>query len=207
LDPKKKALRAGEVDQARIQDLRDRYLKWAPGTAPENLVFIDESGAHIAMTRETAWAPVGETPRDAVPRNRGTVITMIAALSVAGLHSMMTIEGGTSAEVFVTWVEKVLVPDLWKGAIVVMDNLGAHKDVRVRALIEAAGAKVAYLPPYSPDLNPIELAWTKVKRWLRTARRRTREALDEALDNIMHLVTRDDAKGWFRHCGYRARPE
>jgi hypothetical protein len=163
LDPKKKALRACEVDQARIQDLRDRYLKWAPATAPEDLVFIDESGAHIAMTRETAWAPVGETPRDAVPRNRGTVITMIAALSVAGLHSMMTIEGGTSAEVFVTWVENVLVPDLWKGAIVVMDNLGAHKDVRVRALIEAAGAKVAYLPPYSPDLNPIELAWTKVK--------------------------------------------
>lgn len=195
------------MDQARIQDLRDRYLKWAPATAPEDLVFIDESGAHVAMTRETAWAPVGETPRDAVPRNRGTVITMIAALSVAGLHSMMTIEGGTSAEVFVTWVEKVLVPDLWKGAIVVMDNLGAHKDVRVRALIEAAGAKVAYLPPYSPDLNPIELAWTKVKRWLRTARRRTREALDEALDNIMHLVTRDDAKGWFRHCGYRAQPE
>ena len=195
------------MDQARIQDLRDRYLKWAPGTAPENLVFIDESGAHIAMTRETAWAPVGEAPREAVPRNRGTVITMIAALSVVGLHSMMTIEGGTSAEVFVTWVEKVLVPDLWKGAIVVMDNLGAHKDVRVRALIEAAGAKVAYLPPYSPDLNPIELASTKVKRWLRTARRRTREALDEALDKIMHLVTRDEAKGWFRHCGYRAQPD
>ncbi len=195
------------MDEARIQDLRDRYLKWAPDTDPEKLVFIDESGAHIAMTRETAWAPVGEAPREAVPRNRGTVITMIAALSVAGLHSMMTIEGGTSAEVFVTWVEKVLVPDLWEGAIVVMDNLGAHKDVRVRALIEAAGAKVAYLPPYSPDLNPIELAWTKVKRWLRTARRRTREALDEALDKIMHLVTRDDAKGWFRHCGYMAQPE
>ena len=137
------------MDQARIQELRERYLKWAPDTDPSRLVFIDESGAHIAMTRETAWAPIGEQPRDAVPRNRGTVITMIAALSMAGLHSMMTIEGGTSAEVFVAWVEHVLVPDLTEGDIVVMDNLGAHKDVRVRALIEAANASIAYLLPYS----------------------------------------------------------
>jgi transposase len=205
--PEKKAVRASEVDQARIQELRERYLKWAPDTDPSRLVFIDESGAHIAMTRETAWAPIGEQPRDAVPRNRGTVITMIAALSMAGLLSMTTIEGGTSAEVFVAWVEHVLVPDLTEGDIVVMDNLGAHKDVRVRALIEAANASIAYLPPYSPDLNPIELAWTKVKRWLRTARRRSRDAIDDALDKIMHLITESDAMGWFKHCGYKVQSE
>ena len=191
------------MDQARVQDLRQRFLKWAPEADPERLVFIDESGSHIAMTRETAWAPRGMKPKDAVPRNRGTVLTMIAALTLSGLGSMMTIEGGTSSAVFRTWVEQVLVPDLPTNAIVVMDNLAAHKDAGVRELIEAAGAKLVFLPPYSPEFNPIELAWGKVKRWLRTARRRTREAVDDALRDIMSLITPSDAAGWFRHCGWK----
>ncbi len=134
-------------------------------------------------------------------------MTTFAALSVVGMNAMMTIEGGTSAEVFVKWNEKVLVPDVREGAILVMDNLGADKGVRVRAVIEAAGANEAYFPLHSPDLNPIELAWTKVNQWFLTARRRTRAVIDEVLDNIMRLVTRDDAEGWFRHCGYRVHPE
>ena len=191
------------MDQARIQDLRQWFLKWAPEADPERLVLIDESGSHIAMTRETAWAPRGVKPKEAVPRNRGTVLTMIAALTLSGLGSMMTIQGGTSSDVFRTWVAQVLVPDLPANAIVVMDNLAAHKDAGVREIIEAAGAKLVFLPPYSPELNPIELAWGKVTRWLRTARRRTREAVDDALGDIMSLITPSDAAGWFRHCGWK----
>ena len=101
------------------------------------------------------------------------------------------------------WWRQVLVPDLPANAIVVMDNLAAHKDAGVREMIEAAGAKLVFLPPYSPELNPIELAWGKVKRWLRTARRRTREAVDDALGDIMSLITPSDAAGWFRHCGWK----
>lgn len=154
------------------------------------------------MTREYAWAPRGARAEDAVPRNRGTVTTLIGALTTDGLIAMMTIEGGTSGDVFVVYVEKVLLPELRPGDLVVMDNLGAHKDVRVKPLIESVGARVVYQPPYSPDLNPIELAWSKVKWWLRMAKARTREALDLAVAMVMDMVTPEDAVAWFRHCGY-----
>lgn len=157
------------------------------------------------MARTTGWGPKGEPVTDRVPRNYGMPITIIGALTSDGLGAMMTIEGGTSGDVFVAYVEKVLVPELREGDLVVMDNLGAHKDVRVRPLIEEVGANVVYLPPYSPDLNPIELAWTKVKRWLRTARARTRDKLDEALGGVSDPVTPTDALAWFRHCGYPAQ--
>ncbi|MCB9789150.1 MAG: IS630 family transposase [Deltaproteobacteria bacterium] len=201
----KKRLRASEVDEDRVQALRARYLNWAPGIDVGRLVFIDEAGSTVAMTREHAWGPRGKPVEASVPRNRGAVVTMIGALTIDGLGAMMTIEGGTSGDVFVAYVEQVLAPELRPGDIVVMDNLGAHKDVRVRPLIEAVGAKVAYLPPYSPDLNPIEMAWAKVKWWLRTAQARTRERIDAALDDIMTLVTPSDAEGWFRHAGYAHR--
>ncbi len=191
------------MDETWVQDLRQRFLKWAPEADPERLVFIDESGSRIAMTRETAWAPRGVKPREAVPRNRGTVLTMIAALTLSGLGSMMTIEGGTSSDVFRTWVAQVVVPDPPANAIVVMDNLAARKNSGVREIIETAGASLVFLPPDSPGLNPIELAWGKVKRWLRTARRRTREAVDDALGAIVSLITPPDAAGWFRHCGWK----
>lgn len=190
------------MDQERIQQLRHAYVKWARDVDPERLVFIDEAGSNIAMTRERAWAPVGEFPDEAVPRNRGTVTTMIGALTIGGLTAMMTIEGGTSADVFAAYVEHVLVPELEVGDFVVLDNLAAHKDKRVKAMIEQAGAKLIFLPPYSPELNPIELAWAKVKWWLRTARARSIEALDQALCWTMDLITSSDAEGWFKHCGY-----
>lgn len=139
---------------------------------------------------------------DSVPRNRGTVLTMIGALTLDGLTAMMTVEGGTSGDVFVAYVKHVLLPELRPGDIVVMDNLGAHKDVRVRPLIESAGAFVKYLPPYSPDLNPIEMAWSKVKQFLRTAKARSREALETALRWAMDITTASDAEGWFNECGY-----
>jgi len=165
-------------------------------------VFIDESGSTIAMTRTHARAPRGERTSEAVPRNRGTVTTILGALTVDGLQATMTLQGGTDGDVFAAYVEHVLLPILCIGDLVVLDNAGAHKDPRVAALLTAAGAKALYLPPYSPDLNPIELAWAKLKAHLRAVKARTLEQLNDAIAAAMKLITPDDAVGWFRHCGY-----
>jgi transposase len=165
-------------------------------------VFIDEAGSHIAMTRDYARAPRGERAHGSVPRNAGTFTTMIGALDVTGVRAKMTAEGATDAEVFETYLERVLLRKLQPGDIVVRDNVGAHKTAEVRRLIEAAGARVLYLPPYSPDLNPIELCWGKLKGSLKEFGARTRVAVDEAIRRAMDLIGRSDAAAWFRHCGY-----
>jgi transposase len=174
---------------------------------PERLVFVDEAGSHIAMTREFARAPRGtRVPVDAVPRNRGTVTTILGALTTSGLEATMTVEGGTSGDVYVAFLEQVLVPKLRVGDLVVMDNAAAHKDARVREILERCGAKAIYLPPYSPDMNPIELAWSKLKVGLRSAKARTVDALNVAIAMGMTAITPDDARGWFHHCGYTGQP-
>jgi transposase len=167
-------------------------------------VFIDEAGSHIAMTRDYARAPRGERALGSVPRNAGTITTMIGALDVTGVRAMMTIEGATDGEVFETFLERVLLRKLRPGDIVVLDNVGAHRTPNVRRLIEEAGATVLYLPPYSPDLNPIELAWSKLKAILKEFGARTHDALDAAIRRAMNLIGRLDAAGWFKHCGYQA---
>ena len=154
------------------------------------------------MTRDYARAPRGVRAHDAVPRNRGTVTTMLGALGLDGMRAMMTIEGATDADVFGAFVTHVLVPTLKPGDIVVMDNVGAHKPLWIRQLIEAAGAAVVFLPPYSPDLNPIEECWSKLKGILKSLAARTREALDAAIAQAMKLISTDDILGWFTHAGY-----
>ncbi len=156
------------------------------------------------MTRDYARSPRGERALGSVPRNAGTVTTMIGALDVTGVRAMMTIEGATDGEVFETFLERVLVRKLRPGDIVVLDNVGAHKTPNVRRLIAAAGASVLYLPPYSPDLNPIELCWSKLKAILKELGARTHDALDAAIRRAMDLIGRSDAVGWFKHCGYQA---
>jgi transposase len=156
------------------------------------------------MTRDYAWAPCGERAHGNVPRNRGEVTTMIGALDVHGMRAMMTVEGGTDAEVFETFLEKVLVSRLRPGDVVVLDNVGAHKPEHMRRLVEAAGARLLFLPPYSPDLNPIELAWAKLKAALKDFGARNREDLDWAIKRAMDLICAHDAAGWFSHCGYQA---
>ncbi len=169
---------------------------------PNQLVFLDEAGSTIAMTREYARAPRGERAHDSIPRNRDTVTTMLGAITLEGMTAMMTIEGGTCKEVFLAFVEHMLVPTLEPGDYVVLDNLGAHRSRRALAAIRNAGATPIFLPPYSPELNPIELAWTKLKGLLRDYKARTREALDEAIARAMPRITAKDAAGWFQHCGY-----
>ena len=200
---KKKTLTATEQASPRIQELRRRFVEIAKDLDPSRLVFIDEAGSHIAMTREYARAPRGERAHGTVPRNAGTVTTMIGALDLWGVRAMMTVEGATDAEVFETFVERVLARKLRPGDIVVLDNVGAHRTERVRELIRAVGASVLYLPPYSPDMNPIELCWSKLKGLLRAFGARTRDALDAAVRRAMDLIDRHDAAGWFRHCGYQ----
>jgi transposase len=154
------------------------------------------------MTRLYGRAPRGERLRDSVPDSHGGTITLLGALSKDGLVAVMTIDGGTSGDVFLSYVEAVLGPELRPGDLVVLDNLGAHKDARVVAAFAARGVEVKYLPPYSPDFNPIEYAWSKLKALLRKAKARTREALDDALDWIAAEILPGDVLAWAACCGY-----
>jgi transposase len=169
------------------------------------LKFVDESGVNLAMTRLYGRAPPGERVRGHVPQNYGQNVTMLGALGVQGLHAVMTVEGATDTDVFRTYVTQVLGPTLMPGDIVVMDNLRAHKAVGIQQAIARRGARLLYLPPYSPDLAPIEPCWSKVKTALRQAKARTRAALDTAIRVALNTVTASDAHGWFRHCGYALR--
>jgi transposase len=140
-----------------------------------------------------------------VPRNRGPVTTLIAGVSLAGMSPAMTVEGGTDTAVFATYLEHFLLPALTPGQVVVVDNVGAHKPERIRALVEAAGCELVFLPAYSPDLSPIEEAFSKLKARIRAAAARTRAALDAAIAAALEAVTPADATGWFTHAGYPSR--
>jgi transposase len=164
--------------------------------------FVDESSVNLAMTRLFGRAPAGERVVGSVPRNYGPNVTMLGALSLQGLQTVMTVNGATDADVFRTYVKQVLGPTLIPGDIVVMDNLQAHKAVGVQQALARRGARLVYLPPYSPDLSPIEPCWSKVKTALRHAKARTRAALDTAIADVMVTVSLTDARGWFKHCGY-----
>jgi len=166
------------------------------------LKFLDEAGSNLAMTRLYGRGGGGARVVETVPQNYGENITMLATLSLAGIEAPMTINGAVDGIVFKVYVEQVLCPTLTKGDVVVMDNLPAHKVAGIEELIEARGAKLIYLPPYSPDLNPIEKCWSKIKTYLRKAKARTREELEKALREALLLVTEDDAQGWFKSCGY-----
>jgi len=166
---------------------------------------VDESGFHTSMTRLRARAPRGKRAYGKVPRKRGRNQTLIASITLEGaMGEAVCIEGATDSELFETYVERFLAPTLSAGQVVVLDGLGAHRTAKVRELVEARGADLVFLPPYSPDLNPIEEAFSKVKGILRKVGARTRGALDEAMGEALKAVTAEDAAGWFRHCGYRS---
>ena len=154
------------------------------------------------MTRRYGRARHGARVHDAVPRNYGRNVTILGALSCDGLDAVMTVDGATDSAVFRSYVTQVLVPTLVAEDIVIMDNLSAHKVTGIEEAITAAGATLVFLPPYSPDCSPIENCWSKLKTILRQAKARTREALDDALKHAIDHITRSDAHGWFRHCGY-----
>jgi transposase len=199
---KKKTLHATERDTEANQKARENYKIDITQVKPEDLVFLDESGVNIAMTRLYGRAPKGQRAFGSVPKNWDKNVTILGAMSLSGLIATMSIQSATDTPVFQTFVERVLIPQLWPGAVVVMDNLAVHKVKRVREAIEAAGARVVYLPSYSPDLNPIENCWSKLKTYLRKRGTRTYEALDNALSEAIEEISSKDAIGWFKHCGY-----
>jgi transposase len=164
--------------------------------------FVDESGVNLALTRLFGRAPRGERVVDSVPKNYGEDLTMLGALSASGVEALMTVNGATDGEVFLAFVREVLAPTLEPGDVVIWDNLGAHRSAAVRAVVEARGARLLFLPPYSPDMNPIERCWSKMKTFLRAAKARTREALETAIKQSLATVTESDARAWFAHCGY-----
>ena len=188
---------------------RDEFLRvaWRVGVAgsvgAERFVFVDECGANTSLHQLYAWSRRGERAPCSAPRNWGANVTLLASMSLEGMGPCLAVEGPTTKAVFETYVEQVLAPSLRPAQLVVMDNLSSHKGPRVRELVERRGCELLYLPAYSPDLNPIEEAFSKLKALLRKAGARTREALMEAMGRALDAVTADDARGFFEHRGYR----
>lgn len=170
---------------------------------PERLVFVDECGTHTSMAPIYGYAPRGERLRLSVPRRRGKDTTLLSSITLSGMGPSLAVVGATTAVVFEAYVEKVLAPGLRPGQVVVMDNLGAHRPKRVREIVEERGCELVYLPSYSPDLNPIEEAFAKIKHLLREASARTGGALVEAMGAALSAISARDAQGFFEHAGYR----
>jgi transposase len=196
----KKSLHAVERDTKENLERRQEFLKIIGRIDLQRLVYLDESGITTTMTRLYGRAPAGRRIHEATPQSHWTVVTLIGALRVSGMVAPMTVEAATDGDVFLAYVEYFLCPALRPGDVVVMDNLSAHKVDGVRQLIEKAGAELLYLPPYSPALNPIEKAWSKIKQILRAAKARTTESLDHTITEALQQITGDNARAWFRLC-------
>jgi transposase len=166
-------------------------------------VFVDECSTNTSLSPIYGWSRRGQRVCFEAPRNWGANVTLLASMTHEGMGPSLAVEGSTTKAVFEIYVDRVLAPSLSPGQIVVMDNLSSHKGPRIRELIEGRGCELMYLPPYSPDLNPIEEAFAKLKVLLRKAGGRTREALLEAMGRALDAVTPSDARGFFEHRGYR----
>ncbi len=177
---------------------------------PERLVFVDEMGAHTSLAPLYGYSRKGERVRLRVPRNRGRNTTLLASITLGGMGETLAVEGSTNREeVFEAYVERVLAPTtLEAGQLVILDNLSAHKPARVRELIESRGCELTYLPAaYSPDFNPIEEAFAKIKGMLRQAGARTKDALVDVLGEALSAISAQDAQGYFEHAGYRSQAQ
>lgn len=197
---KKKTLSASEQNAAD----RAAWREQAKTLDARKLVFIDECGSNIALTRLYARSPKGKRVYGAVPRNRRANITLLAALSLQGMGEGFILEGSADTAVFELYIEHILTPSLQAGQIVVLDNLSTHIGAKVRRAIEARGCQLLFLPSYSPDLSPIEEAFSKLKAFLRRVGARTPEGLQEAIGQALLTISPQDALGWFTHCGYLA---
>ncbi len=198
MDAKKKTITASERDEER----RAAWWEQVIALDPAKFVVVDESGSNIAMTPRYARAPRGQRAYGSVPRNHGKNITLFAALSLDGLGAVMTLDGAADTIAFEAYVRTFLAPTLVPGQIVLLDNLSSHKSATVEQLVAERGCTLLFLPPYSPDFSPIEMACSKVKQHLRHIGARTREALEAAISTAIDSITIHDAAGFFRHCGY-----
>jgi transposase len=198
----KNSLHAAERDTEANQKQREEFLEKIHSTPLDKLIFLDESGVTTSMTRLYARCLGGPRIHETTPGSHWKIMTILGAMSLRGMIATMTIEEATDTDIFLAYLDHVLCPQLLSGDLVVMDNLSSHKVKGVRERIEAAGAELLYLPPYSPDLNPIEKAWSKLKQLLRSAKARTKEALDQAITELLPEITADNAQAWFLYSGY-----
>ena len=188
---------------------RDEFLSYAwraivaGSLGAERFVFVDECSTNTSLRPLYAWSRRGERAPCSAPRNWGKNVTLLSSITLSGMGPSLAVEGATTRAVFEAYLEEALCPSLRSGQVVVMDNLSAHNGGRVRELVEGRGCELLYLPTYSPDLNPIEQAFSKLKGLLRGAEARSRAALIEAMGRALGTVTATDARGFFRHCGYR----
>jgi transposase len=185
-----------------VKAAREDWFAGQDDLDPEQLIFVDESGLSTKMARLRGWAPKGERCRAAIPHGHWKTITFVGGLTLAGFVAPMLLDGPMDGESFLAWVEQMLAPTLRPGDIVVMDNLAAHKVAGVRQAIEACGAELHYLPPYSPDLNPIENAFAKLKAHVRKSAARTLDALERAAANALPQFKPDECANFFAHAGY-----
>jgi len=202
MDTKKKTLIATERDEGARVAWRERMA----AVAAERCVFVDETGTTTRMTPLYAVAPRGQRAYGSAPRNHTRTTTLVCALTLEGLRAPLVTEGGMTTDLFVAWLTQHLLPVLTPGPVVVLDNLNVHTGAGVHQAVEAARCQVVYLPAYSPDYNPIEGAYRKVKQALRRAAKRTQAELETAIGDAVAAVTARDAAGWFTHCGYPPPP-
>lgn len=195
-------IQAAEQDRPDVKEKRRVWRERMPGLDPEKLVFIDETGANTKMTRRYGRAPVGQRVVGRVPHGHWKTTTFVAALRSDGLVAPMVIDGAMNGDLFVAYAKQVLVPSLRAGDVVVLDNLASHKRAAAVRAIEGAGCSVVYLPPYSPDFNPIELAFAKIKARLRAAELRTIDKVENFFGTVHDAFTSDECRSYIRHAGY-----
>ena len=198
----KKIVHATERQTDRVQLERWLFLRHREGLNAHKLIFFDESGVNLSMARRYGRGYRGARVEGYVPKNWGESVTLIAGIGHRGLMAPLILNGSMTGDAFEAYIEQAVVPHIGPGDVLVWDNLGAHRRARVRDLVEMAGASILFLPPYSPDLNPIELAWSKLKTLLRGSVARSPEALESAVADAFSSITREDILHWMQHCGY-----
>jgi len=185
-----------------VQQKRTEYWQLLQGILAKDLIFIDESGVNLALMRLFARSPKGQRAYGTRPQKRGKNVSVIGALSLSGIVTQVSLIGATDGLTFAAFISEKLVPKLWAGACVVMDNCSIHLGEEIQALIEQAGARLIYLPPYSPDFSPIENFWSKIKSILRSIGARTYPDLAKAIEKAFNQVSLEDIQSWFTHCCY-----
>lgn len=207
LTRKKKTLHATEKDTPRVQKARVEYWQSIRDVDPENLVFIDESGVNLAMIRLYARSPRGERAIGDRPQRRGQNVSLVDALTLHGPIAVTTVLGPMNGLTFEAYLIRRVVPNLWPGACLVLDNSSTHKEnEEIKSALDAVGARLVYLSPYSPDFSPIEPFWSKVKTILNSIEARTYEALEEGIKSAYNQISLKDIRNWFTHCCYCTSP-
>lgn len=199
--PRKKTLHASEQDNEDVTEKILDYLVEIEGIEAQRLVYVDEAASDQAMEATHARAPKGERAYGRKPHNRGPRMSMLGALGLEGMLAGMMVEGYVDTQTFYLFVREFLLPQLKEGDVVIIDNYSAHKDLKIRDLLWEEGITLIFLPPYSPELSPIEHAWSKIKTYMKKAGARCKDSLFKAFSEAYQKVTASDAKGWFEFCG------